>query len=142
MRPLLPALLFAIVSLSARAAPPAYEFYVLACDAVSDCRQVANLSLAADGRAEEPATPGIGIRIAPPGRDGGPVRLTVNLEPARLFVPGTGPGAGPVNLQFESSSLRPGYFSPIATFGSDGTIYQLWGKLTLPPAGARQVALK
>ena len=142
MRTLLAVFLFALISLSARAAAPAYEFYVLACDASSDCRQIASVSLAADGRIEEPATPGIGISIAAPARASGTVRLSVNLEPARLFVAGSAPSSGPVNLQFDSSSLRPRYFSPIAVFGSDGTIYQLWGKLTAPLTEARQVALK
>ncbi|PKO30893.1 MAG: hypothetical protein CVU34_18550 [Betaproteobacteria bacterium HGW-Betaproteobacteria-7] len=142
MRTLFAVFLFALGSLSAQAAAPVYEFYVLACDAISDCRQIASISLAADGQVEEPATPGIAIRIAAPARESGAVRLSVNLEPARLFAASSAPSPGPVSLQFHTSSLRLGYFSPIAVFGSDGKIYQLWGKLTVPPTEARQVALK
>lgn len=144
MRLLITAFLFALFSAFVHAALPAYEFYVLACDAVNDCRQIATVALAADGRIAEPATPGIGISIAAPAaaRAAGSVRVNVNLEPARLFAAGHAASGGPVGLQFDSSSLRPGYFSPIAVFASDGRIYQLWGKLNAPPGDARQLALK
>ncbi|PKO86352.1 MAG: hypothetical protein CVU18_15475 [Betaproteobacteria bacterium HGW-Betaproteobacteria-12] len=142
MRALLPAFLIALVSLPVQASPAGYELYLLACDSTRDCRRVATVTLGSDGLVEAPATPGIAVRIVPltTPRDAASYRLHVNLEPERLLANGGGPISGPVSLQFESNGLRQNYFAPIATFTSDSTIYQLWGKLIAPPLAEKNLA--
>lgn len=146
MRTAISAALCAFLFTQAHAAPSGYELYLLACDGVSDCRRVADVTLGADGQTEAYGTPGLSIRIESldPQRDAAAIRLSMSLDPRRLLAAGktNGTGApGPLSIQVESAGLRPSYYSPIAVFASDSKIYQLWGRLAGGTAGKR-LALK
>jgi len=145
MRTLIPALFLGLLAPPALAAPSAYDLYLLACDGLSDCQRVANLTLAADGRQLDTPTPGVGLRVETLllAKDSATIRTELNLSPSVLNATAQrAPRGGQITLQIESTTLHPGYFSPIAVFSGSGKIYQLWGRLADATETARSLALK
>jgi hypothetical protein len=145
MRTLVPAIFLGLLAPPALAASSAYDLYLLACDGLSDCQRVANLTLAADGRQIDAPTPGIGLRVETLSRahDGASIRTELNLSPAKLFATAQrSPHGGQITLHIESTTLHPGYFTPVAVFSGAGKIYQLWGRLADAPENTRNLAQK
>jgi len=145
MRTLVSAIFFGLLAQPVLAAPSVYDLYLLACDGLSDCQRVANLTLAADGRQLDTPTPGVGLRLETLllAKDGATIRTELNLSPPVLNATAQrAPRGGQITLHIDSTTLRPGYFSPIAVFTGSGKIYQLWGRLADAPESARSLALK
>ena len=145
MRTLIPAFFLGLLALPATAAPSAYELYLLACDGLSDCQRVANLTLAADGRQLDTPTPGVGLRVDTLllTKEGATIRTELSLSPPILNVSAQrAPRGGQISHHIESTTLRAGYYSPVAVFSGSGKIYQLWGRLADVPETARSLALK
>ena len=145
MRTLVSAILTGLLAQSALAAPSVYDLYLLACDGLSDCQRVANLTLAADGRQLDTPTPGVGLRVETLllAKDGATIRTELTLSPPVLNSSAQRPQrGGQISLHIESTTLRPGYYSPVAVFSGSGKIYQLWGRLADAQESAGSLALK
>lgn len=145
MHTLVPAIFLGLLASPALAAPSAYDLYLLACDGLSDCQRVANLTLASDGRQLDTPTPGVGLRIETLllAKDGATIRTELTLSPPVLNASAQRPPrGGQISLHIESTTLRPGYYSPVAVFSGSGKIYQLWGRLADASETAGSLALK
>lgn len=145
MRRLVPAIFLGLLAQPALAAPSVYELYLLACDGLSDCQRVANLSVASDGRQIDTPTPGVGLHVETLllERERATIRTELNLSPPKLFATAQrSPRGDQITLQIESTTLHQGYFSPIAVFSNAGKIFQLWGRLADALGNAGSLALK
>jgi hypothetical protein len=145
MRILVSAIILGLLAPPALAASSVYELYLLACDGLSDCQRVANLNMASDGRQIDTPTPGVGLHVETLllTQNSATIRTELNLFPSKLYASAQrSPHGGQVTLHIESTTLHPGYFSPIAVFSSSSKIFQLWGRLADAPETARNLALK
>lgn len=128
-----PAILFFGVSLTASAAPNAYDIYVQACD--GDCVRVVDVVAPRSGASTEINSPGINLRIDALSADAdtATVRLSMNLAPLQMVRTSMEPRKETVSrlgFLLEPCTLRKGRYSLLGNFSGGGTIYQVWGRLT------------